>query len=234
MTKAKVVEEQVPKHPALYDLVVHFQEKFLGSSPADPEVYAKFIASRKKEALEAAGEEVETLPVDEQEYAGWSVFHRDEQGLFTFDYRLRGFFKAAAAAVTGRVVMPGFKSKIDKWVFCFPRRIYLTDAMGNHILEPHGVYERAIRIITPKGPRTTLKRSDYVDAGTMLKARVMVLPLGSSVITEKMLRSWLGYGALVGMGERRTDGFGRFTYELTTVQAGEEEQTAVVSTVVGA
>lgn len=230
---------------ARYGISICLTEPLLASSPADPEVYKRFIEERKGKDQKAAGEEVETLPAEQKEVSGWSVFHRDEKGLFLFDYKLRGFMKAAAEAVTGKTGLSAYKSKIDKWVFVFPRRIYLMSGdglalnspsgvketslcagaggrcgteVGSTILQsPAGVLERPIRAMTMQGPRTSVKRSDYVEAGTKLSAELKVLPLGRREITESRLREWFDYGELQGFGEWRTGSYGRFTYTLELI-----------------
>jgi len=202
---------------ARYGVSICLTEPLLASSPADPEVYKRFIDERKGKDQKAAGEEVETLPAEKKEVTGWSVFHRDEKGLFLFDYKLRGFLKAAAEAVTGRSKLSAYKSKIDKWVFVSPRRIYLSNGRGEILQEPAGVLERPIRAMTMQGPRTSVKRSDYVEAGTKFSAELKVLPLGRREIAESVLREWFDYGELQGLGEWRTGSYGRFTYTLEPI-----------------
>jgi len=57
----------------------------LASSPQDKKVYEQFIASRRRSDSEDRGDEVATLPAEEIEKVGSSVFHRDDAGLFLFD-----------------------------------------------------------------------------------------------------------------------------------------------------
>lgn len=194
-----------------YEVNIQFTERLLASSPADPEIYKQFIASRAR-AEQDTGDEVTSLPAAEQEKIGWSVFHIDEKGVFLFDYQLRGFLKEAATAITGKGIT-AIKSKIDKWVFVFPRKIHLMrdDA---HIKNPDGVFERPLRAMTAQGPRVTPKRSDYVEGRVSLAATIKVLPLGKE-ISEDILRSWLEYGAMQGLGEFRNGSFGRFEFALT-------------------
>lgn len=197
-----------------YEVEICFTEPMLASSPQDPAIYQRFIDGRKRADAEERGEEVKTLPAEDQEIGGSSVFHRDENGLFLFDYKLRGFMKEAAAAVTGKTGLTSYKSKIDKWVFVTPRRLYLSNGAGI-LKEPQGTEQRPIRGMTAQGPRVTLKKSERVDAGTHFKAELSVLPLGEKEIDTTMIRAWLDYGSLCGLGEWRTGSYGRFTYELT-------------------
>lgn len=197
-----------------YKLKITFTEPYLGSSPCDPEVYAKFIATKVKDEKEEAGEEVATLPAESRERSGWTVFHKNAYGLFVYDYRIRGFLKEAATAITSKTEVSAIKSKIDKWLFASPRVIQLCAPGGTFITEPHGVLERPLRAMTMQGPRVSVVRSDLVNAGTYFEAELLTLPLGEKDLNEERLRSWLDYGKFQGLGQWRNGSYGRFTYEL--------------------
>jgi hypothetical protein len=196
-----------------YNVEIAFTEPLLASSPEDPKVYEQFIASRKRTEAEERGEEVDTLPAEIVEKVGSSVFHRDATGLFLYDYKLRGFFKEAAAAVTGKGGITGYKSKIDKWVFVTPRRLYLQ-YNGAVITKADGTAQRPVRAMTAQGPRIALKKSEFINPGTHFSAEILVLPLGEKEITEQRIREWLEYGKLTGIGEWRTGSYGRFDFHL--------------------
>ena len=127
-----------------------------------------------------------------------------------FDYKVRGFLKEAAAAVTGRTGLTAYKSKIDRWLFVLPRRIYMTNGVGQIIAEPQGALERPIRAMTMQGPRVSVKRSDLVREGARMSFRLVVLPLGERELTRERIGSWFDYGQWTGMGEWRTGSYGRF------------------------
>ncbi len=65
--------------------------------------------------------------------------------------------------------------------------------------------------MTARGPRTALKRSDYI-SGVKLVCRLEVLD--DNFITESMLRTILDYASENGLGADRSQGYGTFTYEL--------------------
>lgn len=196
-----------------YSVEITFTEPLLASSPEDPKVYEQFIASRKRTDAEERGEEVDTLPAEIVEKIGSSVFHRDTKGLFLFDYKLRGFLKEAAAAVTGKGGITAFKSKIDKWVFVTPRRLYLQNN-GAVVTKADGTEQRPVRAVTAQGPRVALKKSEFVNPGTHFSAEILVLPLGEKEITKERICEWLEYGKLTGIGEWRTGSYGRFDFHL--------------------
>jgi len=223
MTTAKVldpVEEQVKeKKPASvkrYAVTLTTITEMLGSIPADPEVYKRFIAEKAKENKSYTAEEIavrteaELASLNrEREEQGWSTFHKDENGIFQLDYVIRGHMKEACASVTGKSEVPVFKSKIDRWAFIFPQVIY-WQREGNPVLKEDSVRERPIRVMTPQGPRTSLKRSDSLRVGVSISFEVHVLPLGQRELNETRLREWFAYGKYQGFGEWRNASYGRF------------------------
>jgi hypothetical protein len=211
-------ETEVPASVEKYNMKAVFTEAMLATSPMDPKVYEQYIASRERKDADERGDEVATLPAGEIEKIGSSVFHRDETGLFIFDYKLRGFLKAAAEAVTGTQGMSAYRSKINKWCFVSPRRIYLEEETGGVVQEPHDSIQRPIRAMTQQGPRTSVKRSECVKPGTFFVAQILILPLGQHEMNKKRLEDWLSYGIFSGIGEWRTGSYGRFTYEIEKVK----------------
>jgi len=234
-----------------YDVTLTFETEMLGTAPANPEVYSNHIAIKKNrdlmkaavlkkdtdtiekikaEDIEIAAEEAELLP---QEDKGITVIRRDETGLLLMDFMIRGFLKESAEAVSGGW---GIRSKIDKWMFVTPRKIYLKrdgeiikdlalDAQKNGVTD---TFERPLRAQTMQGPRVTLAKSEQVAAGFTVSFQIKVLPLGEkgskeSAATpwkfdEATIKSWLDYGQLSGIGQFRTGSYGRFSYTLTEVK----------------
>ena len=66
--------------------------EMLGTVTKDPEVYKTYIESKKPETQ---NDEEEYLTVDKIEEKGQTGFHRDENGLFIYEYMIKGFLKAA-------------------------------------------------------------------------------------------------------------------------------------------
>lgn len=191
------------------EYTIRTTEELLASSPADPEVYKTFIASQKPDKPEEATEEISTLP--EREITGWSVFHHDDKGLFVFNYHLKGFLKEAGRNITGTKGDTGITaliSKIDRFVFVSPRRIYFQRG-GKVLTGPEGTKERPLRAMTMQGPRVSLKRSDMLLPGVELTFTVDILPLGKE-IKQDHIAKWLEYGRLCGLGEWRNGGYGTF------------------------
>lgn len=191
-------------------------EPQLGTVPKNKEVYAKFIIDRlrsdlEKELITQAEfdkrkiEEVES--VKEQEDKGWTGFHQDKGGIFIYDYMIRGFLKNAATVLKEQTGLKNQKSKIDSFVFVFPRKIYFTKN-GKPVHETHGVLERPLRAQTMQGPRVTLARSDFMDEGCKLSFVVTLVE--NPGISVNLLKELFTYGKLQGLGQFRNGSYGRF------------------------
>src|SRR3990167_507323 len=121
-------------------------EPMLGTIPKNKEVYKTWIMENLREKLKKGDisqeefnkKEVEEIEsIKEIEEKSWTGFRSDEKGLFLFDYMVLGFLKAAGEALKSQVELKAIRSKIDKFVFVFPRKLYLNN--GKVITEPHGV-----------------------------------------------------------------------------------------------
>lgn len=184
-------------------------ESQLGTCPKDKEIYKTYIAS-KSENAENGKEEVQTI--EQIEEKGWTGFHADSDGIFIYDYMVRGFLKAAGNAMKGQMNLKAVASKIDQFVFVFPRRIHVT-LDGENVKNPHGIIERPLRAQTMQGPRVTLARSDYLQAKCKYEFEIHVLE-NDRGITPKVVTSLLEYGKFSGLGQFRNGSYGRFNFKV--------------------
>lgn len=192
----------------LYEVHLQLLSDMLGTAPKDPAVYAAHVASKVSEEVRNA--ELELLEdADAIEKRGWTGFRYLNGTPGIPAYMVRGYFKAACKALrrvsgTRSSGVRAYKQVIDTLVFVHPWFIPLE-------VEGEITYiERPIRVDTPQGQRVATVRSDVCPAGSKLSFYVAVLGL----VSGKLLREWLDYGALQGLGQWRSGGFGRFTYEI--------------------
>lgn len=195
-----------------------FTEEVLGTASNNPEIHREFIASKSPDA-KSIEEEVAALGVDAVEEKGMTVFSKNNDKPFLWDYQIKGFFKGACKALqnasekdpdTGKKKpanesskLTAYKSKIDLGVFVTPREIpfEFDGSMG--------VCQRPLRAQTAQGERIALASSETVPSGAEIEFCVTVfndnwLPL---------VREWLDYGKWSGMGQWRNSGKGRFVWE---------------------
>jgi hypothetical protein len=193
-----------------------YTTEVLGTVPKDPEIYKTFIETKRPKDKEA---ENESENVEKAEEKGWTGFMKDEKGYFIYEYMFKGFFKSAADALAPQIKVAKTKkdgtqiseaikavdSKIDRFLFVSPRRIYF------HKFEVDGVIERPLRGMTPKGPRVTLARSDCFNPGLQIEFALTLFP--NKEITWEIIELWLEYGVFSGLGQFRNGGYGRFVVE---------------------
>ncbi len=157
-----------------------------------------------------SGDEVESLPTEEELAKGSTGFHRVDGEPIIYDYALKGFFKESCSMLrrvkgTASSKLAAHKKVVDGLIFVTPRQIPLILPDGASL----GVNERPLRAQTPKGDRVAIARSETAPAGTTMEFTVELLDEGHA----GLLQEWLAYGAKHGLGQWRNAGFGRFEYE---------------------
>lgn len=182
---------------------IELTTQMLGTIPKDKEVYSTYIESKKP----TENQETEAEDIIEVEERGWTGFLQDENGLYVMDYFVKGFLKHSANVQKDHLGVKALKAKVEDFVFVFPRKVYLGKD------KPDGMFERPLRMMTAKGPRVSLARSDYVSAGTTFQFELRLFPPHKE-ITRNLIAELLRYGELMGFGQFRNGGFGRFTYQI--------------------
>lgn len=183
-------------------------EEMLGTKAANKDVFADFIASKAPDG-DRRREELETA--EHREEAGTTVFHRDQDGApILWDYQIKGFFKDACGALrradgTASKELKAYKSTIDGVIFPTPRKIRLCLPAGGEV----GICERPLRAETAQGPRVSVCRSETVPAGTTFEIEIAVM----AKTLVPLVKEWLDYGALRGLGQWRNSGKGRFEWK---------------------
>ena len=179
----------------------------MATKPADPKVFEVYVASKHPSGTP---ERDELENADSVEDRGSTVFHRENDEPGVYDYQIKGFFKDACGALrraddTLSKDLKAYKSVIDGVVFVNPRFLLFRMPEGSVV----GVCERPIMTQSAKGPRVALARSESVPVGTTLEFEVQLL----AKATLPLVKEWLNYGALRGLGAWRNSGRGRFSWE---------------------
>jgi hypothetical protein len=196
---------------------VRLTEDLLGTTPMDKEIYKNFIQTKKDEAIAAGklvaapklnGEveepEVEADFVRDLEEKGTTGFLIDQQkGLFVYDYWMKGYFKSAANTLREILKYPGLKQKVTNNLFVAPRKLYLGGKM-----KADDIIERPLRFMTARGERVALASSEILLAGLEFEFTVILLP--HKEVTLELANFLLQYGQLMGLGQWRNGGYGRF------------------------
>lgn len=206
-------------HSESIEVAITFTEPLLGSMCSNPDVYKEFL-EKKVPTAEKAAEELKTIEeaaaLAEQEIEKTkTTFARDEEGLFMWDYQIRGFFKEAMTNLIEMGVCGvsrwQVKRMIDSYLIITPRRCYFFNDDEPRIEKPTGSWDRPLRASTRQGERICLVSSDTLKPGTMLRFTVKILRANKGPTLQDALEC-LEYGALKGMLQWRGGGFGRFTF----------------------
>lgn len=187
-----------------------FVEEVLGTCSADKEIHERFIASKAPDAPKLQ-EEVEALGAEAVAERGTTIFPKTAGGVpFLWDYQIKGFFKDACGCLrkvsdTRSAKLRAYKKDIDGLIFPVQRRIELHLPEGGEM----GSNQRPLRASTPQGERVALVSSESMPSGTWCEFEVSVLRDDLMPI----VREWLAYGRLRGIGQWRNSGCGRFKVE---------------------
>ncbi len=147
--------------------------------------------------VEAQGEEEEEVKF------GWATFCRNEEGLYYEGRCVRGHIKDCANQIRDLLEIKALKSKVANKVYV------MTDVIPLGVKEIASTAERFVQVMTRLGPRSTIKYVDYVEK-PVLTFNLNVLDDG--IITDDILDSVLEYGSIHGMGQERSQGWGRYTF----------------------
>lgn len=195
----------------------------LGSNPANPEIHAKFVAS-KAANLEREAEEEAMLPGSEAlaeavrdiKEQGLTVFLRNNHGeLVLGNHAIKGFFKGTLNTLKDQTGIAAVKSKVDNLLFISPTFIVIHRD-GVPVTEPDGWNERPLRAETMQGPRVALASSEEIDAPWEIVFTVTLFENGgtarSKPLTWEAVEAALDYGEWKGLGQWRNGGKGSFTW----------------------
>lgn len=202
------------------EVTLTFVTELLGTAPSDKEIYSSYIAAEAVAAGQLNGhglmEELDSLPADDK---GRTVFHRNAEGKpILFDYQIKGFMKESCGMQarfpnTLSKGLKAYKKLIDGMVFVWPRHIEIEMPAGAKI----GTLERPLRAQTAQGERVALACSEMIPSGS--KITFEIESLNTDVIGKDMIKEWLNYGRMKGLGQWRNGSYGRFRYSFDAFSA---------------
>ena len=193
-----------------YDVELRFSTPFASSTPKNPKDIERMLEARAPSKppedatpLPELAERVEQeVGATEEVERGYATFKKDGAGLYYEARCVRAHIKDCANQLQGMLGIKALKAKVANRVYVHPEKIWL----GRE--EPDGSETRIIHAMTMKGPRSSLKTIDFLNDVT-LKFQLRVLDDG--VITDDLLNSIFEYGAEHGMGQERSQDWGKYT-----------------------
>ena len=199
---------------------VTFTEPLLGTHPADPELHARFVASKAPDAKTMAQELADhEVSVEDMEERQKTIFPKMEDGTpFLYTYMLKGFFKETAKALkkvpgTESSKRKAFLKLIDNNIFVRghvkgkPRVMPLYMPIDLDLTATDN--QRPLRASTPQGERVALAHSEEAPAGTYFECDVYC----DNKADMDWIRELLDRGAWKGMGQWRNADFGLMEWE---------------------
>lgn len=170
----------------------------------------------KQERLDTLHELADDEP---HEKDNWIGFSEDEKGLFVPGGNLRAHMKACADVVgphakkgnvPGLPIVQNFRSKAVKAIYIKENRLHILNGNGQVVKKPTTYRDATLSVMTAQGPRTCLKRVDYIEPA-VIKATILLYP---GEIDRDWINVLLEYGCVQGFGQDRSLQFGRYDFEL--------------------
>lgn len=204
-------------------IMLTFTEPILGTGNSNQEIHSEFIASKAPDA-KSREEEIAAIGKEAVEEKTTTIFSCDEDGTpILWNYQVKGHFKESCRMLkrmTGEkcaeesLKLKNYNKVIDGTIE--PKGDANSYSRKIRLIVPEGVdiskiktLQRPLRGKTAQGERIALASSEMLPAGT--KAEFWV---ETPKIYEKAIYEWLRYGEKHGLGQWRSAGHGRFTFEV--------------------
>jgi len=215
-----------------------FLTSLCGSTPADPEVIAAWLAAREPKVKPAGAlsiteinEEVlasiERGDGEPDQNFSMLVFQRHAGELVMRAATVRAHMKDCARVLSAQFIgriqgERAFSTRVINGVYPDERTYWLPIRRpdGARITAADGSRDKAIHVRGPRGePLNALKRFEYIAPPSVLEFELKVL--GRSV-SEMDLHHLFTYGGTHGYAGERSDGEGRYTYTLNRIADAPE------------
>lgn len=214
-------------------VVMSIKNRVVGGVPVDPKLIEGWIGANmpdveKAKQAELAAATAAQLPALTEERAGgmWTTFKRNQIGIYVEGRQVKAMFKESANILremlikadnkgkgdkAGKSRFTNLKSKTAERLFVDDERIYF-ERDGQLLKEVDGNEERPIHVLTPMGPKSALKRYDFVNGPAQLKFKVRFLNDG--IIDLELIETLLQHSSVNGFGADRSQGNGLFSAEI--------------------
>lgn len=212
-----------------YALTIKTRGRLCGGVPRNKELIRSWVEAStgfKDETTEKLIQADAELVVNEVAEKSWIGFMQDEKGLLLQARNVKACLKQSASLLGITQKKRGSKQILAEGMevksVSGSDRIHLGRAV------PDGTDESAIHVMTAQGPRTALRRMDYVENVT-IEFEIWVLTTSAQEnrhIGEKELKMILMHAQENGLGASRSQGEGKFEVtafeRLSAVRAEEE------------
>ena len=206
-----------------YTVTIQFVGPLAAAIPKHPKAILAMLEHRQPARVpknatplpELAEQVAEEVGADEEAPVGYATFKSDEEGPYYEGRCIRGHLKDCALQVASFFPeTKNFRAKFVNRVYVQTDKIPLFNRYGKERIKTFSGPElRFIQVMTAQGPRSSLKQVDYIDSP---RIQFTLAVLADGVIGEEHLRRVFEYGSVHGMGQERSQGWGR--YQLASLQ----------------
>jgi hypothetical protein len=198
-----------------YRVTIKIRERICGGTPRDRAMIEAWVKARTghnddETLAQIAEAESVTAAAETAAEKMWCGFPTDERGLFVWSRQIKALLRECATVLgitkakrgSRQIVQHGFEIVGPDHA----SRVYLG------VKEPTGTEERAIHVMTAQGPRTALKREDFVE-GCTLSFEVRILKTAAQEtrhLGEAEVTRMITFAQENGLGASRSQGHGKF------------------------
>ncbi len=208
-----------------YAVTIAFRDRVCGGTPKSDDLIASWIKAKTghDDALteEQFAEALATSPqaadyaVAKETEKGWTGFPQDPDGLFLWSRQIKAMFRESATMLRVTTTKIGSKQIFQHGFEVKGRiaedRVHFLTVGGNTVKKPDGFMEGPIHVQTPQGPRSALKRVDYLHKpGIMFDVWVLKTAAAEKRhVGEDDLIRMLTFAQENGLGSSRSQGYGK-------------------------
>jgi hypothetical protein len=198
---------------SVYRVKIALRDRIYGGMPRNKELIKAWVESTTgysdEQAVKLTQDNAE-LVVNEVAEKCWIGFPGDAEGLFVPARNIKAMLKQSASMLRITKTKVGSKQILAEGMEV--KALDGSDKIRLGVTEPHGTEEKAIHVMTAQGPRTALKRQDYVEK-PVLEFEIWVLktaPGENRHVGEKDIVQILRHAQENGCGASRSQGDGKF------------------------
>ena len=188
-----------------YQVVIKFRDKLLGGIPRSDNLIAGWLDSRGMS--DAVDKTIKEVNLVDEENKAWTGFKVNKAGNPIFEARcIEALAKESSSVLYLAKASPGLKQHLQHAFFVKPDSLILQD---NY---PDTYVELCAHVQGPRGPRSILKRHDYVE-GVTLSFEIWKLDTvrkHNELLSDDTLQMILEHGKELGLGCSRSQGYGKF------------------------
>ena len=196
-----------------YALTIKTRGRLCGGVPRNKELIRTWVEAStgfKDETTEKLIQADAELVVNEVAEKSWIGFMQDEKGLLLQARNIKACLKQSASLLGITVKKRGSKQILAEGMEV--KSVTGSDRIHLGRTSPDGTDESAIHVMTAQGPRTALRRMDYVE-NVNIEFEIWVLSTAAQEtrhIGEKELTLILKHAQENGLGASRSQGEGKF------------------------